>query len=108
MPYIKPKSREQLDKLLNSLVAGIMKEAVEDTPSIHQSLRDRTKGIHNYVMFALVLKLVGRLGLRYSVLQDIVGTFECCKQEFIRRVVSPYEDGAIKRNGDIADIPTGE
>jgi hypothetical protein len=37
----------------------------------------------------------------YQGINDIVGALECCKQEFIRRVVNPYEAEAIMRNGDI-------
>jgi hypothetical protein len=30
-----------------------------------------------------------------------LGAIECCKLEFMRRVVFPYEDGKILANGDV-------
>ena len=101
MPYIKEQFREAYDELLDSIVNKIMIDA-EIQCGVNGHSADYVKGIHNYVMFMLALKLVTKLGgSRYCILQDIVGTFECCKAEFIRRVVSPYEDGAIEKNGDI-------
>lgn len=40
---------------------------------------------------------------RYSTFNDIIGALEAAKIEFYDRIVRPYEDKAIKRNGDIYD-----
>jgi len=40
-------------------------------------------------------------GLRYHVLNEVVGALECAKLELYRRVVAPYEDKAIAKNGDV-------
>jgi hypothetical protein len=37
----------------------------------------------------------------YQGINDILGALEGCKQEFYRRIVGPYEDEAIQRNGDV-------
>lgn len=37
----------------------------------------------------------------YAQLNEVVGVLECAKQEFIRRMVNPYEDAKIKENGDV-------
>lgn len=42
-----------------------------------------------------------RMHHNYQGINDIVGALEGAKLEFVRRVVNPYEDEAIKRNGDI-------
>jgi hypothetical protein len=34
-------------------------------------------------------------------MNEIVGALECCKQEFIRRKLNPYEDKKIKENSDV-------
>ena len=37
----------------------------------------------------------------YQAINDILGALEGAKLEFVRRVVAPFEDGAMRRNGDI-------
>ncbi len=37
----------------------------------------------------------------YSHLNDIVGALECCKQEFLRHIVFPYETQKCHDNGDV-------
>jgi len=91
MPYIKKKDREKYDSNIGRLVDELV--AVGDKNTI--------KGHHNYVMFMIALKLAKSLGIRYATLQDIIGTFDCCKTEFYRRVLSPYEDKAVHKNGDL-------
>lgn len=39
--------------------------------------------------------------LGYQAINDILGALEGAKLEFVRRVANPYEDEAIKRNGDL-------
>lgn len=60
-----------------------------------------TAGELNY---AITLELIAYLdshGLCYDTINDILGAIEAAKLEFVRRVVNPYEDAAIKRNGDL-------
>ena len=90
MPYIKKEDREKYDAEIDSIISKLSEQN-----------SDSVKGHHNYIMFTLALKLARERGIRYHTLQDIMGTFECCKEEFYRRIVAPYEDNAIMRNGDI-------
>jgi hypothetical protein len=90
MPYIKKELREQYDEYIDELVDILACETDE-----------AIKGHHNYIMYRLAKKLAERLGVRYHTLQDIIGTFDCCKAEFSRRIVAPYEDKAIDKNGDV-------
>jgi len=90
MPYIEPGARALYDSYVDALVTIL---SVQDKQAI--------KGHHNYIMFTLANKLAEELGVRYATLQDIVGTFECCKEEFYRRIVGPHEDKAIEKNGDV-------
>ena len=60
-----------------------------------------TPGDLNYIFTWLIIDYINTHGLRYSTLNDIVGALICAKDEFTRRVVVPYEDRAIGRNGDI-------
>ena len=69
--HIKAHSREDLSGQLNFIITTLINEAYSDAP------------------------------LKYKDLNAIVGMLECCKQEYYRRVVSPYEDSKIKENGDL-------
>jgi hypothetical protein len=91
MPYIPQEDRYRYDKLIDDIVDEL--EEIDDTQLV--------KGHHNYIMYTLALKLADRLGIRYATLQDIIGTFDCCKMEFYRKVVAPYEELAIEKNGDV-------
>lgn len=66
----------------------------------------RTAGELNYVLTRIVLGYLRTHGLRYSTINDIVGALECCKTEFARRIIGPYEDKARDRNGDV--YPEGD
>jgi hypothetical protein len=104
MPYIKPEDREQYDVLIDALLNLIMEKTSNNGKSSLEDMTNAIKGHHNYIMFVLAVRMSNKLGIRYHTLQDIVGTFECCKAEFLRRVVDPYEDQAIAKNGDIDDL----
>ena len=58
-------------------------------------------GVLNYQITCLLKDYLAVNGLCYKTLNDIVGAVECAKQEFIRRVVNPYEDKKIEENGDV-------
>ncbi len=55
----------------------------------------------NYVLTQILREYVRLNGLSYQTLNDCLGALEGAKLEFVRRVVNPYEDKAIERNGDI-------
>ena len=91
MPYIPQKDRDRYNNLVDAIVDKLVE--VNDTQLI--------KGHHNYIMYTLALKLADRVGIRYATLQDIIGTFDCCKMELYRKLVAPYEEKAIEKNGDV-------
>lgn len=39
--------------------------------------------------------------LTYRDYNEVIGVLECVKQELYRRMLSPYEDQMIGRNGDV-------
>lgn len=79
MPYIKPIQKE-------ALAAGVPIE---------------TPGNLNYLITSLLKRYWKNSPQNYQAINDIVGAVEGAKQEFIRRIVNPYEDGKIKENGDV-------
>lgn len=55
----------------------------------------------NYKITTMVTEYLLNHGLSYKSINDVVGALECVKQEFLRRVVAPYEDVKCKTNGDV-------
>ena len=45
--------------------------------------------------------MVKRLGGNYAACNTVIGALECAKLELYRRIIGPYEDKAIEKNGDI-------
>ena len=82
MPYIKQEKRERLDKEI-SMLTGAM------------------KGEPGELSYVITKLLQAWYPVSYEGLSQIVGVLELTKQEFIRRVVEPYEDDKIKHNGDV-------
>jgi len=88
MPYIDQKSRKPLDDRLSSLLAYIDFNGISG-------------GDLNYLMTKLANAYLDKHGTSYSIIKDVIGTFECAKLEFYRRVAAGYEDKKISQNGDV-------
>jgi len=87
MPYILPEKRDQLDPILEQL-----SKKLEEMGCVGGDL--------NYTINKLADHYITVRGLRYQHLEAVMGTLESSKAEFYRRVVAPYEDTAIEKNGD--------
>ncbi len=84
MPYIKGESkRKELD---------ILAQKILDTGQITGNL--------NYLLFKLCKLYIGKHP-SYNSFKNFIGELEMAKFEIIRRQVNPYEQEAMKRNGDI-------
>ena len=88
MPYIQEKKRSDFTSPLLELQI-VMEEC------------GCSSGDLNYLFTKLAQAYLECAGLNYAALNDVVGALEGAKAEFQRRVVAPYEDGAIERNGDV-------
>lgn len=98
MPYIKQNQRQMIDDELKVLMNAIA-AATPKGPD-HKDL----PGMLNYIMTQLLQQQIIRNGgPSYSLLNKLTGAVECCKLEFYRRVVAPYEDEKIQENGDIQE-----
>jgi hypothetical protein len=80
MPYIKQEDRE----LANTIPTTAGELNFNFTETINRYLLNKDK-------------------LNYQAINDVIGALEGAKQEFIRRVVNPYEDTKIIENGDVYD-----
>jgi hypothetical protein len=81
-------------------------------PYIPQSDRERARreprnpGELNFAITSLLIEYAQRQGLRYQVINDVLGALEGAKLEFYARVARPYEDTKIAANGDVYPPPS--
>jgi hypothetical protein len=93
MPYIPQQDRVPYGPLIDEIAS-----LLADQPP------ERRKGHANYVVTQILRRGWGvdrAEGESYSSYADVIGTLECAKQEIYRRWVATYEDGAIRRSGDV-------
>jgi hypothetical protein len=87
MPYIPRKDRPRFDDEIDALVEEVLAGGI-------------TPGEVNYVMYAFLLRLFKAIP-KYRTINIIDGALDDVGKELYRRHFGPYEDQAIKRNGDI-------
>ena len=78
MPYIKPRDREEL---------------ISPNPG--------SAGELQYLMAVMFKKYLEGHGVRYQTMNDVMGALVGAQQEFYRKVVAPYEDKMISKNGGV-------
>ena len=88
MPYIKKDRRTLFDPTLTVLDATIERS-------------NPTAGDLNYIITNILDDYVRVKGQSYSTYNELIGMLECCKSEYYRRRVAPYEDKKIVENGDV-------
>lgn len=87
MPYVDEERRARLHDELDALL-----DVVDSTSA----------GELNYIITCVMidhLKHEKRLG--YEKVNTLIGVLECAKLELYRRLVVPYEDLKIEKNGDV-------
>ncbi len=57
-------------------------------------------GIMNYTISKLIQEVYGDK-LNYFQYSEIIGLLDCCKMEFYRAQVAPYEELKRKENGNV-------
>jgi len=95
MPYITKQEQIKYDKYIDKIVNQLN---LEGANAIYPA------GHLNYIITKIVNDTIKRQGLRYQILNSVVGSLECCKLELYRRVAAPYEDVKISQNGDVYNL----
>jgi hypothetical protein len=85
MPYINPERR---NKITNVDIGDC----------------DLTAGDLNYMITRLCHQDIMVKGLRYAILNEVVGVLECAKAELLRVVAGKYEDQKRRENGAVSDL----
>ena len=94
MPYILPKRRERFIDILATIKEKIEILDVSDEHEIKA-------GDLNYLITKILDSYIEVKGKNYANYNELIGMLECCKAEYYRRRVAPYEDEKIKSNGDV-------
>ena len=92
MPYIDQDKRIKLEPCINVLVNTT--EIIADDEEI--------EGVMNYIITEVGNRCMRRPEWRYKWINRFIGVLECVKLEFYRRLVRPYENKAISKNGDVS------
>jgi hypothetical protein len=101
MPYIENSFRKRLDIHIEKLVDSLFNAVSEkDISEFDANDLLNCSGNLNYVMTRICSSLLVNKPT-YAKVAIITGVLENVKQEFYRRVASPYEDKKIEQNGDV-------
>ena len=65
------------------------------------TIKPSEPGHLNYLFTKIALDYIKTNGEKYRRHNDILGALDACAKEWYRRHTAPYEDAAIKRNGDV-------
>jgi len=95
MPYITQNLREELIPLIDELALKI-KEIHEKNPT---QTRD---GLLNYSVTEILNQVFPNA--RYTDFNEIIGFLECCKLEYYRKKIGPYEENKEKENGSVRNF----
>ena len=106
MPYINKEMQERYCSIQSRLEGTRVACAVDD---LIEAIRDHFtedeyEGVCNYTISRIVAGVMKPdTGWRYKWLNRAYGTFLSAGAEFYRRLVGPYEDKCIEKNGDIPE-----
>lgn len=96
MPYINENARQELDNCIEAMV-----ECLTHGNSVSNEEFIALLGEINYSFTRILTKSMGQTS--YSKIAMVTGVLENVKQEFYRRIASPYEELKIIQNGDIKE-----
>lgn len=101
MPYIKPEDRIFLDQYIQDLASAINTKIPNGYETDNLDVMEFA-GEVNYAITRLCCLVLGRK-TTYPKICIITGILENVKQEFYRRLASPYENSKKIQNGDIKE-----
>lgn len=96
MPYIDEESRSGLDVCIDTMI-----DCLTNKKELNNEEFLAILGNINYVFSRVIVGTMGKTS--YSKIAMVTGVLENIKQEFYRRLATPYEDKKILANGDIRE-----
>jgi hypothetical protein len=108
MPYIENNNRERVDSSINELALCIKSTLLNaqnvnvfDIDKLSSEDVLKIAGVLNYCITRICSSCSGDIS--YQKVAVITGVLENVKQEFYRRIASPYEDKKMIENGDVKE-----
>ena len=96
MPYISPEDREHIESADLGQLIDKLAAALASVPS------GKVGGALNYTICRLAIGSLKPKG--YSQLSDMLGHVHSAETEMRRRLLDPYEDECIEKNGDLKEF----
>jgi hypothetical protein len=110
MPYIKEENRSQLDDCIDHMMECLRGNVSPNSDNPHSNpykeklTNEEFLSIVGDINYAFSRILSGTMGdVSYSKIAMITGVLENIKQEFYRRLATPYENAKVIENGDIPE-----
>jgi hypothetical protein len=75
--------------------------SLDDLKNDMDDINNLSAGDLNYLVFNLAVQYIRLKGKNYNNISDAMKALTGAAHEIERRVLDPYEDAAIKKNGDI-------
>jgi hypothetical protein len=91
MPYITSELRQKFDDSLAAMIAEVRNVEPDDRESVLDYL----------ITMLVTISMRPTSGWRFKSLHRAAAVFDSAKMEFHRRMLGPYEDLAIEKNGDV-------
>jgi len=88
MPYIPQTQRLDIN-------SDLYDEGLDWTPE--------NAGEINFVVSTFIANYIKAKGLKYAVVNEMIGALECAKLELNRVIIGPYEDIKMAENGAVYD-----
>jgi hypothetical protein len=88
MPYIPQTQR-------NDIHEDLIDQGLDWTPE--------NAGELNYTVSTFIANYIRTKGLKYAIVNEMIGALECAKLELSRVIIGPYEDIKIHENGPVYD-----
>ena len=104
MPYITQSRRSLYNRQIEHIVKHLGAEVLNGCPTCEppEVSDEKAKGDLNYIIFKTIKNYVEKEGMCYSRAQDFIGgVLTSCQLELYRRLLAPYEDPTIEKNGDV-------
>ena len=106
MPYISENDRKILDNSISTMVLSLKRtlnkdESIFSKESLSNEEVLKLLGNINYCFSRVVGNIIGDHS--YGKIAMITGVLENIKQEFYRRLATPYENTKVIENGDIPE-----
>ncbi len=95
MPYIPQTRRDEIDL---ELIAERLNWVPENAGEL------------NFLVSTFIANYIRTKGLKYAVVNEMIGALECAIMALNRVIIGPYEDIKIAENGPVYDgiLPSGE